>query len=171
MAFENTYKMPLYITHTMNVFGERQHPEKYIPLCIRRVRAGETIMIHSDPTKTKAGSRHYIHAKDVAEGLLHVLNLKGPFEIDYGGAKCPKFNLVGKEEIDNLTLAQMIAKVQGKELRYEMNDFHSARPGHDLRYSLSGEYMKSLGWEPQIALSERIEQVVNWTLANDRWLK
>jgi len=163
--------MPLYITHTMNVFGERQHPEKYIPLCIRRVRAGETIMIHSDPTKTKAGSRHYIHAKDVAEGLLHVLNLKGPFEIDYGGAKCPKFNLVGKEEIDNLTLAQMIAKVQGKELRYEMNDFHSARPGHDLRYSLSGEYMKSLGWEPQIALSERIEQVVNWTLANDRWLK
>jgi dTDP-glucose 4,6-dehydratase len=65
----------------------------------------------------------------------------------------------------------MIAKVQGKELHYQMNDFHSARPGHDLRYSLSGEYMKSLGWEPQIALSERIEQVVNWTLANDRWLK
>jgi dTDP-glucose 4,6-dehydratase len=65
----------------------------------------------------------------------------------------------------------MIAKVQGKELNYEMSDFHSARPGHDLRYSLSGEYMKTLGWEPQIALSERIEQVVNWTLDNDRWLK
>jgi dTDP-D-glucose 4,6-dehydratase len=31
--------------------------------------------------------------------------------------------------------------------------------------------MKTLGWEPQIALSERIEQVVNWTLDNDRWLK
>lgn len=171
VAFENTYRMPIYITHTMNVFGERQHPEKYIPLCIRRVRSGETIMIHSDPTKTKAGSRHYIHAKDVADGLLHILNLKGPFELDYGGAKCPKFNLVGAEEIDNLTLAQMIANVQGKELRYEMNDFHSARPGHDLRYSLSGEYMESLGWKPKIALSERIEQVVNWTLANDRWLR
>jgi dTDP-glucose 4,6-dehydratase len=171
VAFENTYKMPIYITHTMNVFGERQHPEKFIPLCIRRVRGEETIMIHSDPTKTKAGSRHYIHAKDVADGLLHILNLKGPFENDYGGAKCPKFNLVGKEEIDNLTLAQLIAKVQNKKLHYEMNDFHSARPGHDLRYSLSGEYMKSLGWEPKISLSERIEQVVNWTLENDRWLK
>ena len=171
VAFENTYRMPLYITHTMNVFGERQHPEKYIPLCIRRVRSGETILIHSDPSKTKAGSRHYIHAKDVADGLLHILKLKGPFEQDYGGAKCPKFNLVGPEEIDNLTLAQMIAKVQGKELNYQMNDFHSARPGHDLRYSLSGEYMESLGWKPKIALSERIEQVVNWTLANDRWLR
>jgi dTDP-glucose 4,6-dehydratase len=38
----------------------------------------------------------------------------------------------------------MIAKVQGKELQYEMSDFHSARPGHDLRYSLSGK--KTLGW-------------------------
>ena len=165
--------MPIYITHTMNVFGERQHPEKYIPLCIRKINAGETVMIHSDPSKTKAGSRHYIHAKDVADGLLFLLTrpVEIPITKDYGGAKCPKFNLVGKEEIDNLTLAQMIAKVQGKELRYQMNDFHSARPGHDLRYSLSGDYMKSLGWEPQIALSERIEQVVNWTLANDRWLR
>ena len=173
VAFENTYKMPIYITHTMNVFGERQHPEKYIPLCIRKINAGETVMIHSDPSKTKAGSRHYIHAKDVADGLLFLLTrpVEIPITKDYGGAKCPKFNLVGKEEIDNLTLAQMIAKVQGKELRYQMNDFHSARPGHDLRYSLSGDYMKSLGWEPQIALSERIEQVVNWTLANDRWLR
>lgn len=171
VAFENTYKMPIYITHTMNVFGERQHPEKYIPLCISKIRSGDTVLIHSDPTKTIAGSRHYIHAKDVADGLLHVLNLKGPFELDYGGAKCPKFNLVGKEEVNNLTLAQMIAKVQGKELKYQMNDFHSARPGHDLRYALDGSYMKSLGWEPKIALSERIEQVVNWSLANDRWLK
>lgn len=171
VAFENTYSMPIYITHTMNVFGERQHPEKFIPLCIRKVRDNESVTIHSDPSKTQAGSRHYIHARDVAEGMLHILGLNGPFKTDYGGAKCPKFNLVGKEEIDNLSLAKMIAKSQGKELKYEMIDFHSARPGHDLRYSLSGDYMRSLGWEPKIALSERISQVVNWTLANDRWLK
>lgn len=171
VAFENTYSMPIYITHTMNVFGERQHPEKFIPLCIRKVRDNESVTIHSDPSKTQAGSRHYIHARDVAEGMLHILGLKGPFKQDYGGAKCPKFNLVGKEEIDNLSLAKMIAKSQDKELKYEMIDFHSARPGHDLRYSLSGDYMRSLGWEPKIALSERIKQVVTWTLENDRWLK
>ena len=34
VAFENTYKLPIFITHTMNVFGQRQHPEKYIPLYI-----------------------------------------------------------------------------------------------------------------------------------------
>ena len=50
-------------------------------------------------------------------------------------------------------------------------DFHSSRPGHDLRYALSGEYMKSLGWEPKISFRERIKEVVDWTLENNRWLK
>lgn len=173
VAFENTYKMPIYITHTMNVFGQRQHPEKYIPMCIRKVHDGEVITIHSDSTRTIPGSRHYIHAADVADAMLFLLQLSSAVELapDYGGAKCPKFNLVGAEEIDNLALAGLIANVQGKELKYDMVDFHSSRPGHDLRYSLSGEYMKSLGWVPRVALSQRIGEVVDWTLANERWLR
>jgi dTDP-glucose 4,6-dehydratase len=173
VAFENTYKMPIYVTHTMNVFGQRQHPEKYIPMCIRKVHDGETITIHSDSTRTIPGSRHYIHAADVADAMLFLLQLDPNVKLveDYGGAKCPKFNLVGAEEINNLALAQIIADVQGKPLHYDMVDFHSSRPGHDLRYSLSGEYMKSLGWTPRVALSERIGQVVDWTLANERWLR
>lgn len=173
VAFENTYKMPIYVTHTMNVFGQRQHPEKYIPMCIRKVNDGESITIHSDSTRTIPGSRHYIHAADVADAMLFLLQLPASTQLveDYGGAKCPKFNLVGAEEINNLALAQIIADVQGKPLHYDMVDFHSSRPGHDLRYSLSGEYMKSLGWTPRVALSERIGQVVDWTLANERWLR
>lgn len=171
VAFENTYNMPIYITHTMNVFGERQHPEKFIPMCTKKIRDGETINIHASADLTTPGSRHYIHAADVADGLMHILNLSGPFESDPGGAKCPKFNLVGAEEINNLELAQLIASAQNSELKYQLVDFHSSRPGHDLRYALSGEYLKSLGWEPRIKLTERIRQVVSWTLANNRWLK
>ena len=51
VAFENTYNLPIYITHTMNVFGERQHPEKFIPMCVRKIRDKEEITIHSDSTK------------------------------------------------------------------------------------------------------------------------
>jgi dTDP-glucose 4,6-dehydratase len=173
VAFENTYKLPIVVTHTMNVFGERQHPEKFIPLCIQKARDGETVTIHSDPSKTKAGSRHYIHAKDVADGLMFILENLQDYKHtnDYGGAKCPKFNLVGPEEIDNLSLAKMIAQAQGKELQYEMIDFHSSRPGHDLRYALDGSLLKSLGWEPKIKFSERVKEVVEWTLANNRWLR
>jgi len=171
VAYENTYKMPIFITHTMNVFGERQHPEKFIPKVIQKVRDNEEVIIHSDKTKTKAGTRHYIHAKDVAEGIMFIINLKKyKHSDDFGGAKCPKFNLVGTEEIDNLTLAQLIAKCQKKKLKYKMVDFHTSRPGHDLRYSLSPELLLSLGWEPKIKLSERIDQMVKWSLKNNRWL-
>ena len=170
VAFENTYKMPIVITHTMNVFGERQHPEKFIPLCIQRARDKEMVRIHSDQTKTIPGSRHYIHAGDVADGLFFILNYKGNLEIEDKGAKCPKFNLVGKEETNNLDVAKTIAEIQNKKLKYEMIDFHSSRPGHDLRYALSGEYMKQLGWEPRLSFSQGIKQVVEWSLKNKEWL-
>ena len=171
VAFENSYQLPVFITHTMNVFGERQHPEKFIPMTIKRVRDSQKVLIHANKEKTQAGSRHYIHAQDVADGLMFILKLENYIhQGDFGNAKCPKFNLVGPEEIDNLTLAKKIADTQDKELIYELIDNHSSRPGHDLRYSLSSELLKSLGWEPKIKLSKRIEDVVEWSLKNNHWL-
>ncbi|MED5476178.1 MAG: GDP-mannose 4,6-dehydratase [Candidatus Neomarinimicrobiota bacterium] len=171
VAYENTYGLPAIITHTMNVFGERQNPEKYIPMVIKKVRDGETVTVHANPEKTKAGSRHYIHAEDVANALLFLYNYDlSLLKADSLGMNCQKFNIVGKDEIDNLSLAKFIAKVQNKSLNYDMVDFHSQRPGHDLRYSLDGQKMKKMGWEPNSAY-DRLETVIKWTLENDRWLK
>ena len=171
VAYENTYGLPVYITHTMNVFGQRQHPEKYIPMCISKINKGEMVTIHSDNTKTIPGSRHYIHAEDVSDAVLFLLNNKLDLEIEWGGAKCPKFNIVGAEEINNYDLAQLIADSQNKPLNYQYVDFHSSRPGHDLRYALDGDKMKNLGWSPSKSVRQRISEVVKWTLDNDRWLK
>lgn len=176
VAYENTYKLPIFVTHTMNVFGERQHPEKFIPMCIRKIRDAEKIFIHADPTKTKAGSRFYIHAKDVAEAMHFLLHLDAEqrWMIDQHmqnlGVRCPKFNVVGKEEIDNLSMVNIIAGAQRRKPVYEMVDFHTSRPGHDLRYALSGELMRSLGWEPRLSLTERIHEVVDWSLSNPEWI-
>lgn len=170
VAYENTFKLPMMISQTMNIFGERQTPEKFIPLCINKIRKGEKVFIHSNEDRTEAGSRFYIHAKDVADAILFLITTKPKIPERPGQPKCPKYNIVGKEEIDNLSLAKMIARAQDKNLIYEMVDFHTSRPGHDLRYALSGELMKSLGWEPRISLSQRIEEVTKWYLGNTRWL-
>ena len=79
--------------------------------------------------------------------------------------------MVGLVELDNLALAKLIAKSVGKKIKYKMVDFHSSRPGHDLRYALSGELMKTIGWVPKVSIEKRIDQVVKWTLKNKRWLK
>ena len=170
VAFENTYGLPSFITHTMNVFGERQNPEKYIPMVIKKVRDNQEVTVHADKKRSIAGSRHYIHAEDVADALLFLYNYDiSRIKPDLTGAKCQKFNIVGKDEIDNLALAQFIAKIQKRQLRYEMVDFHSQRPGHDLRYALDGSKMANMGWAPHSAF-DRLEKTVQWTLKNDRWL-
>jgi dTDP-glucose 4,6-dehydratase len=170
VAYENTYGLPSLITHTMNVFGERQSAEKYIPMVIKKVRDNETVTVHSNKEKNVAGSRHYIHAEDVANALIFLFHYDiSSLQPDISGCKCQKFNIVGKDEIDNLELARFIAKVQKKELKYKMVDFHSQRPGHDLRYALDGEKMKKMGWVPNSAY-ERLEKTIIWTLENDRWL-
>ena len=149
VAYENTYGLPAFITHTMNVFGERQNPEKYIPMVIKKVRDGEKVTVHANAKKTIAGSRHYIHAEDVADALMFLFHYDiNSLQPDITGAKCQKFNIFGK---------------------YEMIDFHSQRPGHDLRYALDGEKMKLIGWTPKSAF-ERLESTIEWTLKNDRWL-
>lgn len=161
VAYENTYKMPIVISHTMNVFGIRQHWEKFIPLVIKRVLLGEKVFIHANKSCTQAGSRHYINTQDVAEAVSFLLDNATVGE---------KYNIVGKEELDNLTLAQMIADILGKPLSYELIDFHSSRPGHDLRYALSGEKMKKLGWEPTKSVHKRLEETIAWTLNHRYWI-
>ena len=103
-----------------------------------------------------------LHLNDEQKKLISVA--------DFGGAKCPKFNVVGKEEIDNVQMVQYIAEAQGKKPVYEMIDFHTSRPGHDLRYALDGSFMQSLGWEPRISLKDRIKEVSDWSLNNPEWI-
>lgn len=161
LAYANTYGIPVLATHTMNLFGERQHPEKFIPKVIRAVLRGEVVMIHADATRTRAGRRSYIHCRNMAAALLFLLRMDWRRE---------KMNIVGECEIDNLELAQKIAEIVGKPLEYEMVDFHSSRPGHDLRYALDGSKLKELGWEHPSTFEESLEKTVRWTLARPRWL-
>ena len=160
IAYHNTYKLPAIITHCMNVIGERQHQEKFIPICIRKTFLEETITIHSHPDKQRAGSRFYIHARNVANAVSFLMNQYKLGNINTGD----KFNIVGEKELDNLQVAQLVASFVGKRLNYEMLDFHSARPGHDLRYALDGSKMAKLGWAPEVSIEDSLERITHWSL-------
>lgn len=166
ISYHNTYKLPVITTHTMNVIGERQHPEKFVPMTIAKVNNGEVVTIHADKTRTQAGSRFYIHAQDVAKAVHLVLK---------DGVAGQKYNIVGERETDNLELANMIADAMcdicggNFKLKHEMVDFHSQRPGHDLRYALDGSKMATMGFQPQ-PIAKSIEQITEWTLAHPKWM-
>jgi len=161
LAFANTYSLPVFVTNTMNLFGERQHPEKFIPKVIRSIQRGEKLIIHADPTRTIPGSRFYLYARDAADGLIFCLQ---------NAEQRGRYNLVGSEEIDNLDLALRIGRIMDSMVRYELVDFHSSRPGHDLRYALSGEKLAGMGWRPATDFSAALRRTVLWTLEHPEWL-
>ena len=47
-AYKNTYNLPVVITHTMNIYGPRQHTEKFIPNTIHKIKTGKKIQVHTD---------------------------------------------------------------------------------------------------------------------------
>ena len=162
ISYENTFNLPLMIINNMNVFGARQHVEKYIPNTIRKILHREKVLVHSYPDKDKAGTRFYIHARNVAAAVLFLLEK---------GTIGEKYHIVGEKEVSNLEIAQLIAKYMDQPLDYEMVDFHSNRPGHDLRYALTDTKMHKLGWKLPVSFEESLRNTIQWTLDNPHWLE
>jgi dTDP-glucose 4,6-dehydratase len=164
MAYRNTFGIPVTIVNTMNLYGQRQGAEKFIPLCIRRAVSGEKVFIHADPTKTRSGTRFYLHCRNYASALNFLMDKNVP---------ALKLHVAGEKEVSNLDLAQNIADIVGKPLNYELVDFHSSRPGHDLRYALDDSGIRGLGWEQPVDFEKSLEETVKWHLRpeNARWFE
>ena len=150
------------IVNVMNAFGERQHVEKFIPLCMKKLLNNEKIYIHSYPDKKTSGTRFYIHGRNIAAAVLFLIK---------NGKIGEKYNISGEREVSNLEMAQYIAKFMNRELDYEMVDFHSDRPGHDLRYGLDGSKLFNMGFYLPLNFEESLRKTVVWTLENKKWLE
>lgn len=179
MAYWRTYGVPVVLTRTMNNFGERQNREKFVPKVIRQVAAREVVTIHAEPLKEhadpenpehwRAGSRVWLHARNHADALRYVLEkLEAPLYSSSLPSDAPlRLNIAGEVELNNYNLAQLIASIVGIPLRFRFVDFHSSRPGHDLRYSLDGTLLRELGWRQPMTMADSFEKAVRWTLEHE----
>jgi dTDP-glucose 4,6-dehydratase len=161
LAWANSYHVPVTITHTMNVFGERQHVEKFIPRVIAYLQEGRTLDIHTNHEGV-VGSRVYMHGSDVAQATTFVLR---------HGQVHEKYNIANGAEVCNLQVAEKIAAFVGKELNYRKVYPAETRPGFDIRYSVGGDKLKALGWEVPRDFDGKLKQTVDWYLANPAWLE
>lgn len=162
VAYFNTFKLPTIIVHTMNVFGERQYPEKFLPMAIRKILSGEPVQLHQDVETTEFSTRCWIHARNVADSLLFLLNHSEAGE---------KYNVVGLP-VSNLSVAEIVAEALGKPLTWECVDRKIARPGHDLHYALDGGKMARMGWKAPVDFVNSLLRTTKWFSApeNKKWL-
>jgi dTDP-glucose 4,6-dehydratase len=163
VAFWRTYGVPVIITNTMNMIGERQEPTKYLPKVIKGLFTNMEIIIHGSPAHI--GSRMYLDAKNLADAWLYLLKNYVPVKYDstQDAQRPSRFNIVGQEEISNLDLVLRIGKLMGNDNpKYKFVDFHATRPGHDRRYALDGSKIAKLGWKHPIPIDDTLKRIVDF---------
>lgn len=162
-AWHTTYGLPVVTTHCGNNYGSRQHAEKLIPTIIFSALSERTIPIYGDGKQV----REWIHVKDHCQGLWLALT-RG----DAGGI----YNFSGKQERENLALAQLICTLLDSKRPRQTGSYrdlirHVAdRPGHDRRYAINDSHARqALGFDNHIDLSQGLSETIEWYLARPEW--
>ena len=154
-AYFETYGLPITITNCANNYGPFHDPEKLIPRFITNLLAGEKV-----PLMGKGENiREWLHVEDHAEAIDFVLQ-KGEIGETY---------LIEGEEKTNMEITQVLLQILSMD--ESMIEFVEDRLGHDFRYAINGEKLKTLGWVRKHSLNEDLPKVVEWFKENEWWWK
>lgn len=162
IAYHHTFKMWTAVTRTENNYGPYQHPQKAMPVFVKKALNDEPLPIYGDGKHV----RQWLHVSDHVYALMRLLR---NYESLPGGEV---WHVAGQNEVTNTDLALKILKILGKpESLITFIDDHNIRPGHDRRYALScDKIMKAVGWKPSISLENGLESAVRWYAENRAWL-
>ncbi len=155
-SYHHTYGMQTSICRGSNNYGPYQYPEKLIPLMVLNAMHGDSLPVYGDGMQV----RNWIFVEDFARGIGFTLDHGEPGEV---------YNVGGPDECPNIEVIQRILEFTGasRDLIEHVTD----RPGHDVRYSLSSDKIRALGWEPRVRFAEGLERTVSWYRDNEDWWK
>jgi dTDP-glucose 4,6-dehydratase len=151
MSYFETYGLPVSITRSTNNYGPYQHLEKFVPKSIIYSLLNKKIPLYGKGENV----RDWIYVKDNCEAIKLVFEKGKNGEI---------YNIAGKNEIKNIDMLKMILKYTRKAEK--LIEFVKDRPGHDIRYSLNINKIKSLGWTPKTSFDEGIKNTIKWYESN-----
>ena len=161
-AWGRTYGLPILITNCSNNYGPFQFPEKLIPVVILKALHKQPIPVYG----TGENIRDWLYVEDHAAALLSVLQSSKIGET---------YNIGGNNERTNLDIVKTICRLMDRHIddgfnHAELIEFVADRPGHDKRYAINADKIKSdLGWTPSIGFDEGFVQTVDWYLKNEAW--
>ena len=148
-AFYGAYGMEAVVVRFSNAYGPRSaHKGNVIPLFIRRLRAGEDLVVFGDGSQT----RDFVFCEDLAAGLIAAARTPGA-----GGQI---FQLASGVETTLNRLLELLSQTSGitPQVRRE-----PPRQGEIQRnYSLIDKARKVLGYSPQVDLEHGLRRTWDW---------
>lgn len=151
-----THKMDAVITRSSNNYGPHQHVEKLIPLFITNLLKGKKLPLYGDGSNV----RDWIYVLDNCEAIDLIM---------HKGESGKTYNIGGDNELANIEITKLILQELGKDESHI--DYVEDRKGHDFRYSLSCDRLKSLGWKPRKDFKTGMKETIQWYGNNEWWWK
>jgi dTDP-glucose 4,6-dehydratase len=153
-SYFHTFGLEALIVRGSNNYGPYQYPEKLIPLMVLNALHGDALPVYGDGMQV----RNWIHAVDFGRAIGTVLEHGEPGEV---------YNAGGPDECPNIEVVKRIVELTN--CGEELIEYVADRPGHDRRYSLSSDKVRSLGWEPRVRFEEGLAETVAWYQKNEWW--
>jgi dTDP-glucose 4,6-dehydratase len=164
-SYHHTYGLPTLTTNCSNNYGPYQYPEKLIPLMILNALTGKPLPVYGDGQQV----RDWLYVEDHCAAIETVLARGRPGET---------YNIGGRTEKKNLDIVNLICseldrlhpKAGGGSYR-EQIAFVKDRPGHDRRYAINADKIRTeLSWTPRESFETGIRKTIGWFLANQDWV-
>jgi dTDP-glucose 4,6-dehydratase len=148
LSYFKSWKFPVIITRSNNIFGPHQFPEKVIPKWICLLQAGQKCPVHGDGSHLRA----FLYVEDVIRAYSLVLH-KGEIGQVY--------NISSNIELSNLDLAKYMVKLFDRD-PMDAIQFVEDRAVNDERYHIDDKKVRSLGWSPQVSFDEGMQRTMSW---------
>lgn len=158
-AYFHTFNLPVVISRSSNNYGPFQFPEKLVPKFITNLIDGKKVPLMWSQDNPGMNLRDWLHVYDNCRALYLILLSGKVGEI---------YNVAGENEKTNIEITKSLLS----EFNYgeEMIEKVEHRKGHDFRYSINCDKLKSLGFLHKYKnLDEGMQQTVNWYKINQDW--
>jgi dTDP-glucose 4,6-dehydratase len=155
-GWARTYGIHYRVTRSCNNYGYGQYAEKLIPTAIKLASKGVKMPVHGSGLY----KREWLYVKDKCEAIFLVMDKGKDGEV---------YNISTNEEYTNMEIVRMILRALGKP--EDFYEFVADRSGQDLRYSVSADKIRALGWSPKMKLADYIPQHIEMCKAGSEKIK
>jgi dTDP-glucose 4,6-dehydratase len=160
-SYAYSYKLPIIITRSNNVYGPHQYWEKIIPKFIFLLEKNQKVPIYG----LGQALRKYLYVDDACEAYLLIME-KGKI----GG----EYEMGSKNEYSALEMAKiLIENIKVSSPFVNWIDFVEDRHFHDSRYLVNSHLLEQLGWKPNTSFQEGLIKTIRWyreyAIPNKHW--
>lgn len=162
-SYWKSFKLPIIVVRSNNIYGPHQYPEKIIPKFALLLHRQSKLTLHGDGLHT----RRYLYAADAADAFDTIL---------HRGTLGAIYNVGSTDEISNIDLCKLLITHFGNNPNdpgFRISDwveYTKDRPFNDRRYAIDVTKLKGLGWQQRTEFEEGLKATIEWYKNfGDRW--